>query len=249
MGLRVASEFRFAVGSVHGPQSASWKLWTQGDEAYLLQRGRTARDQKFSFHHKTPGACRWALIDPKRSGSERVLLEWSRGPVPNLGSGEGCLLLSLFFPTNHLSASREAIPNKRLCWITQALAGQAVRVDIIITHEHKTTVENIFDEYRARKLLSFHRLRNGTQHICSIASVVDCGPVELRVPGEPVKPRQVFGELSFPDNDKENTGRPIRMIMMGHKTNPPNVWELGGYQVKPLAVQTGFQMATDARTP
>jgi hypothetical protein len=232
----LVSEFRFAVGSVRGPQSASWKLWTQGDEAYLLQRGRTAGDQKFSFHHKT-GACRWALIDPKRSGSERVLLEWNRDPVPDIGSGRGSLLLSVLFPTNHLSAPRGEI-RKKLHWIAPAPAGQAVLVDIIITHETETTIHNIFYEYRVRHLLSFHRLRNGAQHICSIASVVDCGRVEIKIPREPVKPRQVFGELFFPDNDTENTGRPVRMIMMGHKTNPPSVWELGGYEVKPLAVQT-----------
>jgi hypothetical protein len=146
--------------------------------------------------------------------------------------------LSIIFPTNHLSGPREAIPLKKLHWIAPAPADYAVRVDIIMTRETQTTIDHIFGMYRDRQLLSSHTLRNDAQHVCSIASVVECGPVELKIPGEPVKPGQVFGELSFPDNDKYNTGRPVRMIMMGDKINPPHVWELGGYEVSRLGART-----------
>ena len=53
-----SKEFRFAIGEAAGKQSSSWKLWTQGDEVYLLQRGPIAKHQKFSFHRT--GNCRWA---------------------------------------------------------------------------------------------------------------------------------------------------------------------------------------------
>jgi hypothetical protein len=54
------------------------------------------------------------------------------------------------------------------------------------------------------------------------------------MPREPVKPGQVFGDVLFPDKDTQNTGRPIRMVMMSGTDKPPTVWELGGYELKPL---------------
>jgi hypothetical protein len=225
-------EFRFAVGQVDGNRSGSWKLWTQGDEAYLLQHGVTARHHKFSFH-KT-GNCRWALINPKLTGSERAILEWTRDPVPEVGSGQGCLLLSVTFPTNHLSTSRE-IALRKLHWIDRAPTGWAVHVELVLTQESQPKIIEWFDIGHHRRLLAYLRLRSG-MHVCAAASVHHCGPVELRIPGKPVKPGQVFGEMYFPDKDEQNIGRPIRLVMMRGSTTPPDVWELGGREVTPLAL-------------
>ena len=221
-------EFRFAVGGAAAKRSSSWKLWTQGDEAYLLQHGPTAKHQKFSFHRS--GNCRWAEINARRSGAERVILEWARDPVPREGGGQGSLLLSIFFPTNHLS-DPQAAADKRVRWIEPAPDGKALQLTLIVTKEPKDTIQKAFVG-GASKLLCCLPLRSG-MHLCASAIHADCGPVEIRVPGEPKKPSQVFGELFFPNEDTSNSGRPIRMVLIQHKGAPPSVWELGGYRVTP----------------
>jgi hypothetical protein len=226
-------EFRFAVGRVGGSQSASWKLWTQGNETYLLQRGISAKHQKFSFH--SSGNCRWAEINPKLRGSERAILEWTRDQVREVGHGQGCLLASVTFPTNHLSAPRGTTFGK-LSWIDPAPPGRAVHVEVFLTQEGPMTIEKLFGVSGHRQLLACLKLRNG-MHICAAASIVDCGPVDLMVPGKPSVSGQIFGEVSFPDKDDRNTGRPIRMVLMGGNARPPHVWELGGFETNLLPPQ------------
>jgi hypothetical protein len=50
--------------------------------------------------------------------------------------------------------------------------------------------------------------------------------------GTTTKHGQVFGEVLFPEKDTLNTGRPIRMIVMGGDILPPNVYELDGHETK-----------------
>ena len=224
-------DLRFVVGRRDGPQSAHWKFWTQGDEAYLLQQGPMATRCKFSFHKS--GNCRWAQINPHMKGSERAMLEWMRGPIPDLGSGQACLLLSIVFPTTHLSGPR-ATKFKKTCWIDPADAGQAVQLQILMTQERPATIAKLLDRNEHCRLIGCLTLRNGAVVAVS-ASAVDCGPVELEMPGIPGVQEQVFGQLSFPEADERNTGRPIRLIMMSQNTIPPTLWELGGYEVRALA--------------
>ena len=236
-------EFRFAVGRPDGPQSLSWKFWTQGDEAYLLNRGGMAKFYKFSFHKLVadkPANCRWAEINPKLKGSERAVLEWTCDPAPDTGSGQGRLLLSLTFPTNHLSAPRGATSNK-LSWVAPSPPDEALQVEVVLIRETRVAINKLLAISEHRQLLSCHSLRSG-MHVCLIASAFDCGPVEMSVPGTPVKPGQIFGELSFPDKDEQNTGRPIRMVMMSGSAIPPPIWELGGYEVKSLVGATRSQL-------
>lgn len=215
---------RFAVGQPAGLQSSSWKLWTQGDEAYCLQRGMGARHHKFSFHKS--GNCRWAMIRPGMSGAERAMLQWQREPIPPTGSGQASLLLLIAFPTNHLSAPQTE-ERKGIRWIDPAPLGWAVMIEILMTTEDSGTIERSFDKSGERQLLYCQTLRNGMR-LCAAASLFDCGPVNLNAPCTDA-PGTVFGDLVFPDRDEENTGRPVRMIFMPSKDLPPTVWELGGY--------------------
>ena len=217
---------RFAVGRAGGPQSSSWKLWTQGDEAYLLQRGVIAQHQKFSFHKS--GSCRWAKIQAGVSGAERVNLEWQRDAVAPTGSGQGSLLLSIAFPTNHLSA-RTSTKEKQIRWIEPAPPGQAVMLELFLINEDRQTVERLLAVSGERQLLYCRTLRSGLR-LCAAASQFDCGPVEIDMPAAPPGSGAVFGEMRFPDNDERTTGRPIRLVLMPQKHLPPTVWELGGYQ-------------------
>lgn len=58
--------FRFVVGVPGVSQSSSWKLWTQGNETYMLTR-QTGGNHKFSFH--SSGICRWALTRESTNGA------------------------------------------------------------------------------------------------------------------------------------------------------------------------------------
>lgn len=224
-------EYRFVVGRIGTNQSSSWKVWVQGNEAYLLQRGIAAKHTKFSFH--STGNCRWAQINPSLNGRQRVILEWTRDPVPDAGLGKGSLLLTLVFPTDHLSSFRE-LGDEKLHWIEPAEPGYGICIQFMLTKEDPNDIRNIFKESQHGQLLACQQLRNG-MHLCATKSIRECGPIDLVVPKDPVLPGQVFGEMRFPDRDEQNTGRPARMVLMDGNTTPPDVWELGGYEITRLA--------------
>lgn len=225
---------RFAVGCAGGPQSSSWKLWAQGDEAYLLQRGVIAQYQKFSFHKS--GNCRWAKIQAGLSGAERVNLEWQRDVVASTGAGQGSLLLSMAFPTNHLSAPTSK-KKKQIRWIEPAPRGRAVMIELFVINEDRQTVEQLLAVSGERQLLYCCSLRSGLR-LCAAASQFDCGVVEINMPLAPSGSGAVFREMRFPDNDGRATGRPVRLVLMPQKHLPPTVWELGGYQTATIDAVT-----------
>jgi hypothetical protein len=186
--------------------------------------------QKFSFH-KT-GICRWAQIRERPDGSDRAMLKWQRDPLPEAGAGLACLLMSIAFPTNHLS-SRAADEPEKLYWIKPAPSGRAVAVEISLTREDLSTIKSLFRKSGERELVFCDTLRNGAK-LCAAVRPFDCGPVDLRVLDRPPKPGQVFGDLVFPDVDSKSTGRPVRMVVGSDQPLPPIVWELGGYEVSKL---------------
>jgi hypothetical protein len=214
--------FRFAVGLPDGPRSSSWRLWSQGDEAYLLQRGISANKVKFSFH-KT-GNCRWAQINHKKSGRERAIIEWDRG---ELKSGYATPLVSLVFPTNHLSSLRKKIKETETTWFIPAKAGNAVSFEVFLSKDPLPQAQTSLGN--SKKIVYSTFLRNGANLFVTISDF-KCGPINLKMPAEPRMSGQVFGDLVFPDIDIKKTGRPIRMVVVGDKNVPPQAWELGGYK-------------------
>ena len=181
--------FRFAVGGPDGSQSNSWKLRGQGDDAYLLQRA-AGKVHKFSFHKS--GICRWALKDERADGSDRAMLKWRRNPILEAGSGQACRLVSISLPTNHLSARGEGVD--KVCWIKPALSGHAVMVEVSL-REDQATVHGLLQGRGEGKLIFCQTLRNGINLFAAVFHF-DCGPVDLRMPAEPVRPGQVFGDLT-----------------------------------------------------
>jgi hypothetical protein len=216
--------FRFAVGEPDGRRSSAWKLWGQGEDAYLLQRNTTMKKvHKFSFHKS--GICNWAQIDERPDGLDRAMLKWRRDPIPEVGYGQGCRLLSLAFPTNHLSSEEDENADH---WIKPAASGRAFVVEISLTREDETTIKSLFGKRNDRELAYCQRLRNGANLYAAILHF-DCGPVDLQMPAKPVRRGQIFGDLEFPA-DRESSGRPVRMLMPSSQPFPPIVvWELSGY--------------------
>jgi hypothetical protein len=62
-------KFRFVVGVPEVSQSSSWKLWTQGNETYMLTR-QTGGDHKFlhrpSLASASPQTADLRLLSPER---------------------------------------------------------------------------------------------------------------------------------------------------------------------------------------
>jgi hypothetical protein len=221
--------FRFAVGEPDGPQSSSWKLWAQGDEAYLLVRQTIPAVVKFSFHKS--GNCRWAEINPNKSGNERVISEWQRDAIPPAGLNRAALLISLLFPTDLLS-TRGLNKQGKAFYIEPAPEGHALKLDIFLTRERGADVKSAFSSRNERTLLHVAPLRS-LGNLCAASYILQCESVNLEVPGTPKLPGQVFGHLRFSSIDDAGTGRPVRMIVIGpaQPKESPTVWEVGGYQI------------------
>src|SRR6266446_4212189 len=84
-----------------------------------------------------------------------------------------------------------------------------------------------FSDVGQRTLIYSEGMQNGS-NLCLATMNVDCGPVDLQSPRNPLLSGQVFGDLGFPDFDDKNTGRPVR-ILIANNADPPVLWELGGY--------------------
>lgn len=187
---------------------------------------------KFSFH--STGICRWAGLRERSDGRDRAMLKWKRGAVPETGSRLGSLLLSIMFPTSHLSVCTDSF-TKSIRWIEPAPQGQATNVEAFLTSESSSVVADAFTGRSERELLALGTLRDGT-HVGLARSYVDCGPVELRSPRNPALPSSVFGDLTFPEHDALDTGRPVRLLMVPQPRDgapAPTAWELGGYEASP----------------
>lgn len=220
---------RFVIGVPGECESGSWKLWSQSNDVYLLTRSMGSIT-KFSFH--ASGVCRWALVGDRPDRGDRAMLKWRRGPVPPAGSGRGALLLSLVFPTSHLSAYRGGF-TKPIKWIPPAPIGRATKVEVFLANESVAVVEERFAARKERSLLGFGALRCGT-NVAAASSHIECEPVDLKSPGNPDAPGIVFGDLAFPEIDRAGTGRPIRMLTIWpakHEGDAPTALEIGGYEV------------------
>ncbi len=163
---------------------------------------------------------------------DRAFRKWKRNPVPEGGSGNGSLLVTIVISTNHLSAPRRELGEK-IHWISPAPTGGAVKLDLFLTQEDRDSVERYFSDVGQRTLIYSEGMQNGS-NLCLATMNVDCGPVDLQSPRNPLLSGQVFGDLVFPDFDDKNTGRPVR-ILIANNADPPVLWELGGYDSSRLS--------------
>jgi hypothetical protein len=218
--------YRFAIGTAGGAASGAWKLFSHKDDVYLSQRSASG-NHKFSFHKS--GICRWATVGPTLDGSDRAMIKWRRDAIESLQPGNGVLLLSLAFPTNHLSTKRLVSEYKGVEWIPPASPAKALAIEIFFTVEKRDELATRFRENQSRRLHCCFQLECG-HYVALTSREVDCGPVDFKIAGTPIKPGQVFGEMEFPDSDPKNTGRQIRLLVSVGNKVPPLFYELGGYE-------------------
>jgi hypothetical protein len=119
-------------------------------------------------------------------------------------------------------------------WIEPAPAGMATAVEIFLTNDTRPMIEAAFAKDGLRTLRAFGSLRNGSNLGVATLSHA-CGPIECRIPRDPVIPGQVFGELVCPDTDPQDPGRPVRGVLTEHSGERFELWEVGGYETKPIA--------------
>ena len=225
------NQFRFCVGALDGTQSSSYKIWSQSDELYMLTRDLTAGHQKFSFH--SSGECRWARIDENISGKERAILEWNRAEIKDSKANEAILLMTLGFPTNHLSIDINNSKNRAINWIAPAPVNQAVMIQFMLS---KTPPEefNTFMRNHNKKVIYNGELtgdRYSDTHWYVTKADFECGTVEMNMTDTPDLEGRIFKSSFFPD-DPTITKRPLRLRMLMNKTLPPYMWELGGYEIQ-----------------
>jgi hypothetical protein len=221
------AEISFTVGRPGDHRSAIWQLRTRGNAAYVHHCGTQGRDHRFSFSRNSTG-CRWAEVGALRPGARKTMLEWTRGSVPPPGSGVPCLLMAVVFPTSHLAIADTPIPDS-MHWIDPAPAGWAVRIEFILADTPQSAGADLLRLSPHQELLFYLPLRSGLC-VCAVASIFDCGPVEVPLPRRPSRTDQVLGDTHFPEHDGHATERPIRILLVGDNVQPPDIWELSGYE-------------------
>jgi hypothetical protein len=112
--------YRFAMGSPDDPCSATWRIWTQGAEAYLSIRVMTTV-AKMSLHSNgywqfaiDRMASSWRRPVPFRPG-------WVRGPV-------------VVIPHNDLTRRRPYLdpnPTEKTFWLRQPDFGMAAQIELL----------------------------------------------------------------------------------------------------------------------
>lgn len=113
--------YRFAMGSPDDPCSATWRLWTQGDEAYLAARAMSSV-AKMSLHSNGQWQFRvdkkvsnWRRPKPFRPG-------WIIGPI-------------IVIPHNNLARRLPYVdpnPTEKIAWLEQPASGMVAEVKVLI---------------------------------------------------------------------------------------------------------------------
>jgi hypothetical protein len=156
------------------------------------------------------------------------MLEWMRDPVPLPGSGVGCLISAVIFPTSHLAIADTPMLDS-IRWIDPAPPGWAIRVEFFLTETPQPATGDLLRLGPHQALQFYLPLQRGL-HVCAVTSIFDCGPVEVTLPQWPSRTGQLLGDAHFPEHDGHAAGRPIRILLVGDNVQPPDIWELSGYE-------------------
>lgn len=231
----MGNSIRFAVGGPDYPVSGAWKLWVQGDEVYLLQRGFFSTKNKFSFHRS--GSCRWAQIKAGKSGKDRLMSEWWRPKIDEIPDGAVTPIVALGFPTNHL-ARKIDVDHENVTWLPKAPTGQATLLQAFISKSPRQEIYAFSGPVSPSPIFTSPLRTQGFVHVT--CNSYQCGVMDLKFPGTPVKPGQVFGDIHLPD-DPTITDRPIHIGILLDANPTPIMWELSGHQTRTLAEITGSE--------
>lgn len=156
--MKPRREARFAVGSRLGQRSTIWKVWVQGEEAYLASR-MFNRYQKVSFH--SSGQCQWSFTDTwvaeqnGRRNSDRHIVRWR---MPEAQSGQAILAFKIEIPMSELRPQSPLTDKKKIFWVAGAPTDATIRFVIFITPESEN--DPVLPDTEARRHLFSLRFRS-----------------------------------------------------------------------------------------
>lgn len=140
---------RFAVGTPENPQSWVWRLWVQGDDAYL---GAKNALQAFKVSLHRSGIWRIAFVKElkrKDDATDRVIVRWEKpkefapGWTPSIG-----VLVSSIKP--HRPFNKVKIEDGRIIWFPEPADGKRAVFKILISTPEMTESDfkKVFSEGR-----------------------------------------------------------------------------------------------------
>lgn len=136
---------RFAVGTLDGPRSNVWRLWTQNDEVYVSARGIES-DFKASLHSSGRWRVGFTQKVAKRQpdlgfpGGDRALLKWRR-PFEEVPGWTNALVIIV--PASEVVEPRSprtepSLARKDIVWVPRASDGYATWFCVFFTAPWKT---------------------------------------------------------------------------------------------------------------
>jgi hypothetical protein len=222
-------DLRIAVGSLIGPRSSIWRVFSNKDDVYIAH-GDLGGIQKFSFH--ASGICRHAFTreeGPALPGQDRAQRKWRRVVGPTEGM---VYALVARFPSDFLSSTLKA-PSKPVRWITPAPLGQATIIEFVFTRLNEDDMRALAAKH-GRQIIDQTQLPSGEYFVTSW--------VHEPWHGEPFVIPGVFGrddQHVVSRHDPTGTGRPVRLSIFIEptETQPMTVDEYGAY---PAPLDTQF---------
>lgn len=141
MSKKNKSIFRFGVAASDGRVSGSYKLWTEKNEVYLLERV-TGNSFKVSLHKSGNWQISFTsefFADKNKPNQKRHIKRWT-APVNNIGNGV-TLAFRIRIPESELMDL--ALNNtKKITWIKSPEKEHFIEIDLIFTKKNATFPED-----------------------------------------------------------------------------------------------------------
>lgn len=228
MGKNLAN-LRFGVKRQDGYISSLWRLWsTKHGDVYLTSKGMGGI-HKYSFHQS--GICRSAFTSEHGtpdSMEDRVIFKWKRNVTPESGA-QAVRVVWIAFPTDYLSKETEP-ERKKVHWIGSAPEGGATYIELAYTTKEENEVRKLLRSSGNKNLLSYTQLPKNE----SLLVMYYHSDWENKDLTSPAAEGSIFPDLIFSAEDKNDTGRPVR-IKFGPLPKDGDcliLQELGGYKVE-----------------
>jgi hypothetical protein len=223
---------RIAIGDASGARSHIWMIATARDDVYAFHR-TMGGIEKISFH--TSGICRRAFTEQygaPEGMADRVILRWNRAQIAPAGSNTLTRLLSVSFPTSHLSTA--AVPaNKPVLWLAGAPPGRSRNLEAAVTQEPPATATSLIQQHLAHHqavVLATHQTPNGNSLVL-FSCEAEWARGNLIVPAS----KHEVDDLVFPEEETTGWARSIRLTMYKPPADGDCLMcaELSGFRMAP----------------
>lgn len=215
---------RLVVGVPGGARSNTWRIWSQGDEIYVLSGGMGGVE-KLSFH--SSGICRKAFTSDWGAPpglADRATVKWKRNATPPVAEGTGCCVLEVQIATDYLSTGLEAL-TKKVIWIEPAPSNRMTVLEMFFTRHSDDDLRSLASGQK--KIVVYHRMPNG-EAFAVVSCFAEGEPANFYMPAS----LHESADLIFTPDASTAGGRPIRITVYKHPRDGDRMtaWEWGGYK-------------------